>query len=68
MTDKLVTTFNAFDSNLLNLIRLQQADSTAARLGMEASLTKSLNAMFRDTSYLTNSFDNVSQALYETIA
>ena len=68
MTDKLVTTFNAFDSNLLNLIRLQQADSTAARLGMEASLTKSLNAMFKDTSYLTTSFDNVSQTLYETIA
>lgn len=68
MTDKLVTTFNAFDSNLLNLIRLQQADSTAARLGMEAILTKNLNSMFKDTSYLTNSFDNVSQALYETIA
>lgn len=68
MTDKLVTTFNAFDANLLNLIRLQQADSTAARLGMEAVITKSLNAMFKDTSYLTNTYDSVSQALFETIS
>ena len=68
MTDKVVTTFNAFDSNLLNLIRLQQADSTAARMGMEATLTKSFNAMFKDTSYLSNTFDSVSQALFETIA
>ena len=68
MTDKLVTTFNAFDANLLNLIRLQQADSTAARMGMEASLTKSFNAMFKDTSYLNNTYDTVSEALFESIA
>lgn len=68
MTDKIVTTFNAFDSNLLNLIKLQGADSTAARMGMEAALTKSFNDMFRDTSYLTNTFDSVSQALHETVA
>lgn len=68
MTDKIVTTFNAFDSNLLNLIRLQQADSTAARMGMEASLTKSFNDMFKDTSYLSGAYDQVSQALLETIS
>lgn len=68
MQDKLVTTFDAFDANLLNLIRLQQADSTAARMGMEASLTKSLNSMFKDTSYLTDTFDSVSQALFESIS
>ena len=68
MQDKLVTTFDAFDANLLNLIRLQQADSTQARMGMEASLTKSLNSMFKDTSYLSNTFDAVSQALFESIS
>ena len=68
MTDKLVTTFNAFDSNLLAIIRLQQADSTAARLGMEAILTKNLNSMFKDTSYLSDTFDTVSQTLFDTIA
>lgn len=67
MTDKVVTTFDAFDSNLLNLIRLQQSDSTAARMGMEASLTKSLNLMFKDTSYLSNGYDSVSKALFDTI-
>lgn len=68
MTDKLVTTFNAFDSNLLAIIRLQQADTTAARLGMEAILTKNLNSMFKDTSYLSDTFDTVSQTLFDTIA
>ena len=70
MTDKVVTTFNAFDSNLLNIIRLQQADSTAARMGIEALLTKSFNSMFKDTSYLGNSgaYDTVSSNLFETIA
>ena len=68
MTDKIVTTFNAFDSNLLNLIKLQGQDSTAARMGMEAALTKSFNDMFKDTSYLSTAYDSVSQALHETIA
>jgi hypothetical protein len=50
--DKIANTFDAFDSNLTRLIRLQQADTTAARLGMEAALTKFLNEMFEDSSYL----------------
>lgn len=52
ISDKIANTFDAFDSNLTRLIRLQQADSTAARLGMEATLTKLFNSMFEDTSYL----------------
>ena len=65
MQDKLVTTFDAFDSNLLRIIRLQQSDSTVARMGMEAQLTKYLNAMFQDTYYLSNVFDSVSQSIFE---
>lgn len=65
IADKIANTFNAFDSNLLRLIRLQQADTTAARLGMEASLTKLFNSMFNDTSYLNDAADTVAAALLE---
>lgn len=51
-TAKIANTFNAFDSSLLRIIRIQQADSTVARLGMESLLTKFLNAQYEDTSYL----------------
>ena len=54
VSDKIANTFNAFDSNLLRLIRIQQADTTASRLGIESALTKFLNANFSDTSYLTD--------------
>jgi hypothetical protein len=66
VSDKIATTFDAFDSNLLRLIKLQQADSTAARLGMEAALTKTLNSVFSDSSYLTdNVYSSVRGALVE---
>ena len=66
--DDIATTFDAFNSNLLRLIRLQQNDSTAARLGLEADLTKLFNSYFSDTSYLSNAFDTVSANLTEAIA
>lgn len=66
VSDKIATTFDAFDSNLMRLIRLQQADSTAARLGMEASLTKTLNSIFSDTSYLSDMYDQVSAAILDS--
>lgn len=67
VSDKIATTFDAFDANLLRLIKLQQADSTAARLGMEAALTKTLNTAFSDTSYLTdNVYDQVSAAILDS--
>lgn len=53
-TNKIATTFNAFDSSLLRIIRIQQADSTVARIGMESLLTKFLNAQYGDTSYLSS--------------
>ena len=65
VTDKVANTFNAFDSNLLRIVRLQQADSTASRLGMEAYLNKFLNNMFSNTEYLNNSFDTVTGNLVE---
>lgn len=68
ITDEIATTFNAFDSNLMRIIRLQQADSTAARLGMEAALTKTLNQVFSDTSYLSDMYDSVTQAIVDSEA
>lgn len=65
ITEKIASTFDAFDSNLTRLIRLQQADTTAARLGMEASLTKFFNNMFQDTSYLKEMSDMVSGAIID---
>lgn len=63
ISDKIATTFDATDSTLLRLIRLQQNDTTAARLGMEAELTKLFNYYFSDTSYLSEAFDNVAGAM-----
>jgi len=64
VSDKIADTFDAFDSSLLRIIRIQQADSTTARLGMEALLTQYLNATFGDTSYL-NTSKNISAMLLE---
>lgn len=63
VSDKIADTFNAFDSSLLQLIRIQQADSTAARLGLEASLTTFLNSTFGDTSYLSGLSSRVSSQI-----
>lgn len=68
VSENIATTFNAFNANLLRIIRLQQNDSTAARMGLEASLTNLFNTYFSDTSYLSDSFDNVSASLTEAIA
>lgn len=65
VSENIASTFDAFDANLLRVIRVQQADSTAARLGMEAGLTNFLNSYFSDNSYLSNAFDTVSQNLFE---
>lgn len=66
--DDIATTFDAFNSNLLRIVRLQQSDSTAARLGLEADLTQLFNSYFSDTSYLSDAFDTVSANLTEAIA
>ena len=65
ISEEIAQTFDAFDSNLTRLIRLQQTDITASRLGLEAYLTRFFNENFADTSYLNSSFDAVSGALLE---
>lgn len=63
--DEIATTFDATNGTLLRIIRLQQQDSTAARLGMEAYLTRFLNELADNTEYLNQTFDDVSNALME---
>ena len=65
ISDSIATTFDAFDTTLKDLVRVQQADSTAYRLGMEASLNKYLNQMFETTEYLNNVSDTVTTNLYQ---
>lgn len=65
-SENIANTFDVANSALLRIIRLQQSDSSAARLGMEAYLTKFLNGMFENTEYLNQTFDNVTEALLET--
>lgn len=65
LSDKIATTFDVANSSLLRIVRLQQEDSTASRLGLEAGLTRYFNEMFEDTSYLSQTFDSVTDALVE---
>lgn len=66
VSDKVVNTFNTFDANLLRLIRIQQNDSTAARLGLESTLNKLLNSQFSDSSYLSEGpHDAITGAILE---
>ena len=65
ISDSIATTFDAFDTTLKDLVRVQQADSTAYRLGMEASLNQYLNSMFETTEYLSGVSDTVTSNLYQ---
>ena len=64
-SENIANTFNVANASLLRIVRLQQQDSSAARLGMEARLTSYLNSMFENTEYLNKTFDNVTDALVE---
>ena len=63
--DGIATTFDANNSALKRIIRLQQQDSTAARLGLEAYLTSYMNELTQNTEYLQSTFDNVAESLIE---
>ena len=47
------------------MVRLQQQDTTQARMGMEAQLTRYLNSTYQDSSYLNNLYDTVTSNLFE---
>lgn len=68
ISENIASTFDAANGTLLRLIRIQQADSTQARLGMEAYLTRFLNSMYSDTSYLNDLYDSVSSSIIDANA
>lgn len=69
VSDRIATTFDAFDSSLLTLIKLNREDSTQAYLGMEAALTEFLNTAYMDSSYMSSSLNSsVSSAIMESVA
>ena len=70
ISDKIAATFDAFDSNLMRIIRLQQADTTKARMGLEAELNQFFGEYFEDTSYMNKGqgADQVSAALVDAMS
>lgn len=66
--EKIATTFDANNGTLLRLVRIQQADSTAARLGMESMMTTFLNGMYENTEYLKDVATSVKSSLEESMA
>ena len=62
---KIANTFDVADGTLLKLIRIQQQDTTAGRLGMEAALNSFLNEMYENTEYLKTVADSVRNSLAE---
>jgi len=67
ITDKVISTFDVLSADLQRLIRLQQADTTAARMGIESSINKLLNSMYSDTSYLSSQgpHDSIESAILQ---
>ena len=66
--DKIADTFEAADASLVKLVRIQQADSTAARLGMESALTSFLNNMYETTEYMQQAAKSIRANIYEASA
>ena len=63
--EKIANTFNVADGTLLRLIRIQQEDSTAGRLGMESALNSFLNNMYDTSEYLSDVAASVRGSLEE---
>lgn len=66
--DKIADTFDATNGTLLRLIRIQQQDSTASRLGMESAITAFLNNMYENTEYLQSIATEVRSNIEEASA
>lgn len=65
---KIADTFDANDSVLRRLIRIQEQDSTAARLGMESALTTFLNNMYETTEYMSEVANGIKHSIEEASA
>lgn len=68
LKDKIATTFDAANGTLLRLVRIQEKDTTAGRLGMESALTAFLNNMYETTEYMSNLATSVKSNLEEAMS
>lgn len=68
LKDKIATTFDAANGTLLRLIKIQQQDTTAGRLGMESALTAFLNNMYETTEYMQGLATTVKNNLEEAMS
>lgn len=68
LSEDLVPTFQVMNDSLERMIRLQQADTTLAQMGAEASLQRFLTNIFKDSSYLDNAYDSVYSAISDALA
>ena len=68
MKDKIATTFDAANGTLLRLVRIQEQDTTAGRLGMESALTAFLNNMYETTEYMEGIARTVKGSLEEAMS
>jgi hypothetical protein len=66
--DKIATTFDAANGTLLRLVKIQQQDTTAGRLGMESALTAFLNNMYETTEYMQGLATTVKNNLEEAMS
>ena len=66
--DKIATTFEAANGTLLRLVKIQQQDTTAGRLGMESALTAFLNNMYETTEYMQSLATTVKGSLEEAMS
>lgn len=66
--NKIADTFEAADTSLVKLVRIQQEDTTAARLGMESALTSFLNNMYETTEYMSEMASSIRSNIYEASA
>jgi len=68
LSGKIATTFDAANGTLLRLVRIQQQDTTAGRLGMESALTSFLNNMYQTTEYMNSIATSIKGSLEEAMS
>lgn len=68
ISDRIATTFSVTDATLLRLVKIQQQDTTASRLGMESALTAFLNNMYETTEYMSGLAERTRSSLVEAQA
>lgn len=63
--DRIAPTFNALDSTLKRMVKIQNENNTFDYLGIEATLNEILNNSFKNTEYLSTISSSVRSSLSE---